>query len=155
MKKKKLGRPKGSPRPIGAGRPKVIIDWEKFETLCAEQCSLMEIADYFNCAAITIERNVKGYYKCDFHQIFRKKRQKGLISLRQNLFKLSKTQSAVAIFLAKNWLGMSDKKNIDITAEGLPPLLKIVVPGKEIESREIPLLAAPSMEIVSEEVDAQ
>ena len=94
------------------GRPKINIDWKQFEAYCAIQCTLREIADYFNCSQDTIERKVKEHYNCGFSDIFKRKRQKGLMSLRANLFKLSEKQPSVAIFLAKNWLGMTDKTEI-------------------------------------------
>jgi len=84
------------------GRPKIEINWQAFEACCERQCTLREIADYFNCSQMTIERKVKGHYNCGFVDIFKRKRQKGLMSLRANLFKLSEKQGNVAIFLAKN-----------------------------------------------------
>jgi len=95
------------------GRPKIDIDWKQFEAYCALQCTLREIADYFNCSQMTIERKVKEHYNCCFVDIFKRKRQKGLMSLRANLFKMSEKQPSVLIFLAKNWLGMSDKQEIE------------------------------------------
>jgi len=95
------------------GRPKINIDWKQFEAQCALQCTLIEIADYFNCSTKTIERKVNERYSCPFVDIFKRKRQAGLISLRRNLFKLAEKQGNVAIFLAKNWLGMSDKQEIE------------------------------------------
>jgi len=100
------------PNNHNGGRPKINIDWKQFEAYCAIQCTLREIADYFNCSQMTIERKVKEHYKCGFVDIFKRKRQKGLMSLRANLFKLSEKQGNVAIFLAKNWLGMVDKTEI-------------------------------------------
>ena len=94
------------------GRPKINIDWKQFEAYCAVQCTLREIADYFNCSEDTIERKVKEHYGCGFADAFKRKRQKGLMSLRANLFKLAEKQGNVAIFLAKNWLGMVDKTEI-------------------------------------------
>ena len=94
-------------------RQKINIDWKRFEAYCAMQCTLREIADYFNCSEMTIERKVKEHYNCCFVDIFKRKRQKGLMSLRANLFKLSEKQGNVAIFLAKNWLGMADKQEIE------------------------------------------
>ena len=94
------------------GRPKIEIDWKQFEAYCAIQCTLREIADYFNCSEKTIERKVNEHYGCPFVDIFKRKRQKGLMSLRANLFKLAEKQGNVAIFLAKNWLGMVDKTEI-------------------------------------------
>ena len=97
----------------GGGRKKIEIDWKQFEAYCATQCTLREIADYFNCSQMTIERKVKEHYGCGFVDIFKRKRQKGLMSLRASLFKLAEKQGNVAIFLAKNWLGMSDKQEIE------------------------------------------
>jgi len=96
----------------GNGRPKINIDWKQFEAYCAVQCTLREIADYFDCSEKTIERKVKEQYGCPFASIFKRKRQKGLMSLRANLFKLAEKQGNVAIFLAKNWLGMVDKMEL-------------------------------------------
>jgi len=94
------------------GRPKIEIDWKIFESYCAVQCTLREIADYFNCSEDTIERRVKEHYSCGFAEIFKRKRQAGLMSLRANLFKLSEKHPAAAIFMAKNWLGMVDKTEL-------------------------------------------
>ena len=108
------------------GRPKINIDWKRFESYCAVQCTLREIADYFNCSEMTIERKVKEHYNCCFVDIFKRKRQAGLMSLRANLFKLSEKQGNVAIFLAKNWLGMSDKQEIEHSGGENPITLKVV-----------------------------
>ena len=89
-------------------RPKINIDWKRFESYCAVQCTLQEIADYFDCSQMTIERKVKEHYNCCFVDVFKRKRQVGLMSLRANLFKLSGKHPVMAIFLAKNWLGMKD-----------------------------------------------
>ena len=108
------------------GRPKIVIDWKQFEGFCAVQCTLREIADYFNCSQDTIERRVKEHYACGFADIFKRKRQKGLMSLRANLFKLSEKQGNVAIFLAKNWLGMKDATELT-GADGAPIKYEIIV----------------------------
>ena len=102
------------------GRPKINIDWKDFDAYCAEQCTLREIADHFNCSEKTIERKVQEHYGCPFGDIFRRKRQKGLMSLRANLFRLSGKQGNVAIFLAKNWLGMTDK--VEVTGDKENPV---------------------------------
>lgn len=106
------------------GRPKINIDWKQFEAYCAIQCTLREIADYFNCSEMTIERKVKEHYNCCFVDIFKRKRQKGLMSLRANLFKLSEKQGNVAIFLAKNWLGMKDTQEL-VGADGSEIILRV------------------------------
>ena len=90
------------------GRPKIDIDWKRFESYCAMQCTLREIADYLDCSERTLEDKVKAHYNLRFCDVFKRKRQVGLMSLRSNLFKLSGKHPVMAIFLAKNWLGMKD-----------------------------------------------
>jgi len=108
------------------GTKQIVIDWEKFESLCRMQCTLREIADAFNCSEATIERRVTEKYGCRFVDIFKRKRQGGLISLRQNMFKMAAKHPNMAIFLAKNWLGMTDKTEIT-GAEGSPLAISITV----------------------------
>ena len=108
----------------------IIIDWKQFEAYCAMQCTLREIADYFNCSEKTIERKVKEHYDCLFVDAFKRKRQVGLMSLRRNMFNLATKHPSMAIFLAKNWLGMKDVQEIT-GAGGTPLAVKITVFDKE------------------------
>lgn len=100
------------------GRPRKEIDKEQFEKLCALQCPLSEIADWFDCSEDTIERWCKRTYKGNFAEVFAKKREKGKISLRRHQFELSKKNAAMAIFLGKNWLGQTDKIASTMTVQG-------------------------------------
>ncbi len=110
----------------GGGQKKIELDWKRFETYCAMQCTQREIADYFNCSEDTIARKVKEHYGSGFAETFKRKRQVGLMSLRRNLFKLSERKGSVAIFLAKNWLGMVDK--VEVTGkDGEPIKTEIIV----------------------------
>lgn len=111
------------------GRPKIKIDFKQFEGFCLIQCSLAEIATFFNCSEDTIERRVREHYGVSFAEYFNKKRIGGLISLRRNLFKLSEKNAAVAIFLAKNWLGMKDSHEIEPGEK--PIILRIVYDDKD------------------------
>ena len=112
---------------MARGRPKVAIDWKQFEQQCALQCTLREIADYFNCSEDTIERHVREHYNSGFAETFKRRRQTGLISLRVNLFNLAKKDGRVAVFLAKNWLGMADKQETTITGDAAKPIAIIGV----------------------------
>ena len=94
---------------------RIELNWEQFEGQCAIQTTLREIADYYNCSEDTIERRVKEHYHCGFADIFKRKRQVGLMSLRRNMFKMSEKSPQMAIFLAKNWLGMKDVQDIEGT----------------------------------------
>jgi len=82
---------------------------------CQMQCTLREIANYFNCSEDTIERRTREAEGIGFAEYFSKKRVTGLIALRRNLFRLSEKNVAAAIFLSKNYLGMADVQKIDYT----------------------------------------
>lgn len=101
------------PNNHNGGRPKIKIDWKEFDQLCYMQCTLQEIADWFHCSPDTLERRLKEEKGQSFAPYFEKKRVGGKIALRRNLMKMSEKHSAVAIFLAKNWLGMKDKQEIE------------------------------------------
>lgn len=90
------------------GRPRKEIDQKAFEGLCKLQCAKKEICDFFNISTKTLERWCKETYQESFVVVFDKKRVDGKISLRRNMFRLSENNAAVAIFLAKNWLGFRD-----------------------------------------------
>lgn len=95
------------------GRPKAIINKEEFEKLCALQCTLAEICDWFNVQDDTLNSWCKENYDGKtFSEIFKVKRGKGLVSLRRNQWKLAEKNAAMAIFLGKNYLGQRD--NVEI-----------------------------------------
>jgi len=108
------------------GRPKINIDYKQLEGFCLIQCSLAEIATFFNCSEDTIERRVKEHFGITFAEYFSKKRIGGLISLRRMQFKLAEKSPAMAIFLGKNYLGQSDKQEIEHSGSENPIVIKVV-----------------------------
>lgn len=93
-------------------RPKIEIDYKDLEKLCHIQCTEQEIADWFHCSVDTIERRIKEEFGISFAEYFREHRVGGKIALRRNIFKLAEKHPTMAIFLAKNWLGMKDAHEI-------------------------------------------
>ena len=107
------------------GRPKINIDWNQVEKLCALQCTEQEIADWFHIATYTLDRRLRSDKGMTFVEFFAKHRTSGKIALRRNLFQLSSKQGHVAIFLAKNWLGM--KEGLEgLGEEGKPIQINLV-----------------------------
>lgn len=103
-------KPTGKP----AGRPKKGITKEDFEGLMTIQCTLSEVAAFFDhklngCSEDTIERWCKRTYGESFAEISAKKRDLGKISLRRAGFEMAKKNPTVHIFYAKNYLGMTDR----------------------------------------------
>lgn len=91
-----------------AGRPRKEIDMNQFEKLCAIQCTLAEIASWFNCSEDTIERWCKREYKVGFAEIYKKKSETGKISLRRIQFKQAEHSVPMAIWLGKQYLGQRE-----------------------------------------------
>ena len=106
------------------GRPKIYIDQKEFEKLCKLQCTLEEIAGWFDCSQDKIEMWCKETYLTTFSDIFKVKSQGGKVSLRRMQFKLAETSSAMAIWLGKQYLGQRDVATAD---ESVLELSKCIV----------------------------
>ena len=116
------------------GRPKKNIDQAEFEKLCGMQCTKLEICDWFGLTDKTLERWCKDTYKLGFSEVFKKKRINGKIALRRNLLQMSSSNAAVAIFLAKNWLGMRDKLDVDTETAPTPVTVNIQVEDGRVKA---------------------
>ena len=91
------------------GRPRKQIDKTEFEKLCFLQCTKQEFCSWFDTTDKTLERWCKETYGMGFSEVFRIKRENGIISLRRTQFQLAEKSPAMAIFLGKNMLGQTDK----------------------------------------------
>lgn len=92
------------------GRPRLEIDQTEFEKLCGLQCTLIEIAGWFNCSEDTIERWAKRTYSVNFADAHKKLSSGGKISLRREMFRVALTGNVgMLIWLSKQHLGMSEK----------------------------------------------
>ena len=99
------------------GRPKIQIDQQQFEKLCNMQCTLEEIAGFFNCCDDTINNWCQETYKDNFSGVYKKKSVGGKISLRRTQFKIAERNASMAIFLGKQYLGQKDVIETDNTHE--------------------------------------
>lgn len=96
-------------------RPRKQIDEEQFKKLCAIQCTLEEIAGFFDCCEDTIENWCKREKKLSFSDFYKMHSAQGKISLRRTQFKLAEKSAAMAIFLGKQYLGQTDKTETEIS----------------------------------------
>jgi hypothetical protein len=103
--------PKGIPKDGSkGGRPPKTINWIEFEKLCRIQCTLEEIAAYFEVTPELIERKVVEEKQTTFKEYFGAKHGLGKISLRRKMNQLAlKGDRTMLIWLSKNRLGMRDK----------------------------------------------
>jgi hypothetical protein len=84
------------------GRPKKVIDYEVVEKLANIQCTQEEIANFLNLSVRTLQRDD------EFCRIYKKGQDNGKMSLRRIQFKLAEKNTAMAIFLGKQYLGQRD-----------------------------------------------
>jgi len=95
------------------GRPRIEIDWDEFDKLCKLQCTLAEIAGWFDCSEDTIENRVKEVHGVTFSDFYTKKKSKGKISLRRTQWKMAETNATMALWLGKQYLDQKDRSEMD------------------------------------------
>lgn len=119
---------------MATGRPPKEINDEYFRGLCEIQCTLPEVAAVFHCSQSTIERWCQRTYGKSFGDIFKEYAPLGKTSVRRALFKLKETNASVAIFMAKQYLNMSDTPQADEdsdTAQQITRLGELLWKGKK------------------------
>ena len=105
-------------------RPRKEISEIDFVKLCGLQCTLDEIAGWFDFSPDTIERWCKRELKTSFAEAYKKHSAQGKISLRRAQFRIAERNASMAIFLGKQYLGQKDMPDIgDINDDPLNRLL--------------------------------
>lgn len=94
-----------------AGRPKFEVDYNTVEKLAHIQCTYGEIASFLGCSVDRLKRDE------EFITRYKKGAEGGRMSLRRYQFKLAEKNTAMAIWLGKQYLGQRD--NLDINQEQL------------------------------------
>lgn len=98
-------------------RPRIEIDREQFQKLCAIQCTLDEISSWFKCSPDTIERWCARELSMSFAEAFKTWSADGKISLRRNQFRMAEHNVSMAIWLGKQYLGQKDQQDIKVIAD--------------------------------------
>jgi hypothetical protein len=99
------------------GRPKVEIDNEQLEKLCALGCTEIEIASFFHCCIDTINEYCKRNYQNEngesltFQEVSKLNRNIGKISKRAKLSKMADESPLIMRYYADNVLKMDEEKN--------------------------------------------
>jgi len=115
-------------KPKKVGRPKTILNLDELEKLCRLNCTMPEIASYFNVPLRTLEDKYTN--DKDIRNTIDKGRNQGKLSLRRKQIQiLDETNNAtMAIWLGKQLLGQRDKHDIvteDISTNKLSEALAI------------------------------
>lgn len=104
------------------GRPKKDIDWNEFNKLAYFQCTLWEIACWFECSEDTIERKVQEHFGINFAEYIAAFKGKGRVSLRRKGFEMAMEGNApVWKFLAQNYLDLTDKQDVSVQTSNRTP----------------------------------
>ena len=94
------------------GRPKKEFNQSLFEELCQIQCTESEIASVLKTSRDTIIRWCKDTYGETFSTVYKKYSEGGKMSLRRSMFHMARTNTGMAIWLSKQYLGMCDKNEV-------------------------------------------
>lgn len=108
------------------GRPLKEINKKQFESLCAIQCTEEEICAVLDVTDKTLTKWCKRTYKMSFSEVFAEKRNGGKASLRKAQWQLAQTNPTMAIWLGKNYLGQTDRREekIEIGSDGFIEALR-------------------------------
>ena len=109
---------KNEPTQKTMGRPKIPINEDEFKKLCKIQCTLLEIASFFDCCDDTINNWCKETYGETFSVVYKRFSASGKISLRRYQFKLAENNVTMAIWLGKQWLGQRDEVDMNHNVDG-------------------------------------
>lgn len=104
------------------GRPRKVIKQKQFEAMCQIQATQEEITLVLGVTDKTLNAWCRRTYGKRFSDVFREKRSAGKISLRRKQWKLADRSAAMAIFLGKQFLGQTDKTEMEVSAEVQNPL---------------------------------
>ena len=110
------------------GRPRVEVNWDIVDEMCAIDCTGPEICAVLRVSEDTMTRRAKSDHGTTFAEYIAKKRLTGNVSLRRSQWMLAHSGNAtMLIWLGKNRLGQTDKIEQDMTHHGdlgpivLPP----------------------------------
>lgn len=95
--------------PKKMGRPVIEINWVEFDKLCLIQCTLTELAAYFDCSEDKIENAVKEQKGRTFSEYYNAKRGFGKVSLRRRQFQAAMAgDKTMLVWLGKQYLGQGE-----------------------------------------------
>lgn len=115
-----MAKAKAPPKPITqetydklGGRPTTELDWETIKELCLIHCTHEEIGHIVKCDPDTLDSACKRANGMGFSQYYAIHSANGKASLRRRMYqKAVQGDVMMSIWLAKNYLKMSDKQEI-------------------------------------------
>lgn len=119
-------------------RPRIEIDSDQFQKLCAIQCTLSEISSWFKCSEDTIERWCQRTYKMGFADAFKTFSADGKISLRRTQFRMAEHNASMAIWLGKQYLGQKDyiETALPNAESAVEQIAKMIISGEDKKNQK-------------------
>ncbi len=109
------------------GRPKAIIDWEKVNRYLQAQCDGASIASLMGIHPDTLYNAAERKFKMTFSAYSAQKKSEGKELLRAKQFSVAmEGDKTMLVWLGKQYLGQSDKQEIDTTIN-IPTLPDIII----------------------------
>jgi hypothetical protein len=116
------------------GRPKAIIDWNKVDKYLQAQCDGVGIAGLLGVDVETFYRRCKEDNKIGFSEYSSLKKAEGVELLRAKQFEMMmKGNTAMAIWLGKQYAGQKDKQEVDNNVKGEITIIRKVINGKHAD----------------------
>lgn len=117
------------------GRPRLELNWDEIQKLCAIQATQEEIANWCKCSVDTLVRASQREHGVTFAEFYKKHADTGKISLRRAQFQAAlKGNTALLIWLGKQMLGQREpKQEVEHTAS--PNAANPVLDLKEIREQ--------------------
>lgn len=92
----------------------ISVNWKDFDKLLSMQCTLREVASFFECSEDTIENIVKKEKLCTFSEYSREKKANGKRQLRKRQMDIAmQGNTTMLIWLGKQYLDQKDKNEIE------------------------------------------
>ena len=119
---------------MAGGRPKLVIDYEQAEKLASIFCTQEEIASILDISVRTLQRDQ------EFCRIYQKGLDNAKMSLRRKQFKLADRNTAMAIWLGKQYLGQTERQETNnIEATEVLQLIKSVTDAVNTNQKVVEL----------------
>ena len=116
------------------GRPRIKIDWEQVDRMCAMHCTGEEQAAVLGVDYDTLNRACKRNHNKSFAEYFKQKSATGKMSLRRRQFTTAMDgNTSMMIWLGKNWLGQKDQAEVTTTQTESIQKVQIEVIGKDAD----------------------
>ena len=109
-----MGKSKETEESQKTGRPLAEIDWEKVDNMCGIRSTGEEIAGVLGIGYSTLYRAIRREFDMTFDEYYTLKSQNGKVSIRRKQYQTAMNGNPYMLkWLGVNWLGQSDKQEIE------------------------------------------